>query len=199
MIYHYIFKVKQNTFKNLVDSFDKFSDHREGWKNSTVKKNEDIYKKLKDLDQSTFEQRIIQIINNETTNEKNLIEYDGYFRRSINSKIQFTKEELESNLSKSLTKQFVANDQDELGLSCSVKVRKNNNDQLYYITCSIINISDDSNGSSPIDNPYIRAKTEKFDKQMRKIEERSEQILLSYRGELDVIKSTLCDQLSGQD
>lgn len=151
-----IFRVKQNTFKNLVDYFDKFSDHREGWKNSTVKINEDIYKKLKDLDQSTFEQRIIEIINNQSGNQKNLIEYDGYFRRSINSKILFTKEELESSLSKSLTKQFVANDQDELSLSCSVKVRKNNHDQLYYITCSIINTRDDSNGSSPIDNFFFQ-------------------------------------------
>jgi len=152
------FKVKENTFKNLVDYFDKYGDHREGWKNSTVKKNDQIYEDLKNLDNSSFQSKVLELINNESISEKTQVKYDGYFRKRINSKITFTKKELEENLNKSISKKFTIKNDKEINLSAHIKVRKNNFDNLFYITSSIINISDNNDGAASIENYFFQSK-----------------------------------------
>lgn len=151
------FKVKENTFKNLVDYFDKYGEHREGWKNSTVKKNDKIYENLNNLDISSFQSKVFELINNETASEKIQIKYDGYFRKKINSKITFTKKELAENLNKSISKKFTLLNGEEIKLSANVKVRKNNFDNLFYVTSSIINISDNNDGAISIDNYFFQS------------------------------------------
>lgn len=151
------FNIKENTFKNLVDYFDKYGDHREGWKNSIVKKNDQIYENFKNLDISSFQSKVLELINNESISEKNIIKYDGYFRKKINSKITFTKKELEESLTKPISKKFTFSNGEEINLAANIKVRKNNFDNLFYITSSIININENNDGAVSIDNYFFQS------------------------------------------
>lgn len=152
-----IFQIKENTFKNQVDYFDKFGEHREGWKNSIIKINDKVYEDFKDLKFEEFEKKVLELINAEFSNYGNQINYEGYFRKKINSKLHFSKQELENGLLKPISKKFINENGEELNLISFIKIRKNISDDLYYLTCSIINNSNNKDGSTSISNYFFQS------------------------------------------
>lgn len=131
-----VFNIKSNSMKNIVDYFDKFFDSREGWKNKLSVVNDVIKDKYEKLNQAEFEKKITELVNkfSKQNNEKDKY-YEGYFRKSINSNIEFNKDEL----LKGCQKNFLDEDGNEFGLSMHVENRDNNEKNYNYLTFHLVN------------------------------------------------------------